>query len=367
METRRGGGGFGGRLDPSLSVWPSPRASSRAIESRGPRNDVRIAVTSPGASSSLPAGYRLRRPTPADIPAVADLKRAVELARHGESDVTPPQIVEEWALPRLVPNEDLWLVETRSGELAGYALVWMEHPPHVFVADQTVHPGHRGHGLSELLLELSEARAVRAAGPAADGAPANLGVWTHADDSARRALYERHGFRCVRTFLRLEVALAEAPAAPVWPPGIAVRRFRRHRDEAAVHAASEEAFQDHWRPDSMDLDEWLAFRFERPDLDLDLWWVAWDGEEVAGSLLAFASPLGGYIDTLSVRRPWRRRGLGRALLREAFAGLRRRGLPRAYLGVDSENPTGAMGLYESVGMRARRGAHLVFEKDLPDG
>ena len=324
-------------------------------------------MTSRTTSNSLPAGHRLRRPTADDAPAVADLKRAVELARHGESDVTPAQIVEEWALPRLVPDEDLWLVETRSGELVGYALVWMEDPPSVFVAEQTVHPDHRGRGLSELLLELSESRAARAAGHAAGGAPANLGVRTHEDDVERRALYERHGFRHARTFRRLEVDLAEPPAAPVWPPGIAVRRFRWRRDEAAVHAAGEEAFQDHWRPESMDLDEWLAFRFERSDLDLDLWWVAWDGETVAGSLLAFETPLGGYIDTLCVRRPWRGRGLGRALLREAFAELRRRGLPRAYLGVDSENPTGAMGLYESVGMHPKRGAHLVFEKDLPSG
>jgi len=321
-------------------------------------------VTSAAASNSAPAGYRLRRPHADDAPAVADLKRAVEVARHGDSDVTPAQIVEEWALPRLVPHEDLWLVETRPGELAGYALVWMEDPPNVFVAEQTVHPAHRGHGLSELLLELSESRAAGAAGSATGGAPANLGVWTHEDDTERRDLYDRHGFRNVRTFLHLEVDLAEAPAAPVWPAGIAARRFRRRRDEAAVHAASQEAFQDHWRPDRMDLDEWLAFRFERPDLDLGLWWVAWDGAEVAGSLLAFESPLGGSIDSLFVRRPWRGRGLGRALLREAFAELRRRGIRRAYLGVDSENPTGAMGLYESVGMRPARGAHLVFERDL---
>jgi mycothiol synthase len=318
-------------------------------------------VTAPRPSTALPAAYRLRRPAADDAAAVAELKRAVEVARHGDSDVTPAQIVEEWALPRLVPDEDLWLVETRSGVIVGYAMIWMEDPPTVFVSDQTVHPAHRGLGLSEILLELCEARAVRAAG----GAPANLGVWTHEDDLERRALYGRHGFGYARTFLRLEVDLAEPAAAAVWPPGIAVRRFRRHRDEAAVHAASDEAFQDHWRPDTMDLDEWLAFRFATPDLDLDLWWVAWDGEEVAGSLLAFQTPLGGYIDSLSVRRPWRGRGLGRALLLEAFTELRRRGLPRAYLGVDSENPTGAVGLYESVGMRAKRGAHLVFEKDLP--
>jgi mycothiol synthase len=324
-------------------------------------------VAPPGPPDPLPSGYLLRRPTAADAPAVADLKRAVQLARDGESDSTPNEIVEEWALPRLVADEDVWLVRSPSGEVVGYALVWLEDPPAMFVAELDVHPAHRDQGLSELLLELCESRAARAAGLSATGAPVNLGVWAHEEDLTRRTLYERHGYGHVRTFLHLEIDLAAAPAAPVWPPGIAVRGFRRHRDEAAVHAAGEEAFRDHWRPDSMDLDEWLAFRFERPDLDLDLWWVTWDGAQVAGSLLAFETPLGGYLDSLCVRRPWRGRGLGRALLLEAFAELRRRGLPRAYLGVDSENPTGAMRLYQSVGLAPRRGAHLVFEKDLPSG
>ncbi len=324
-------------------------------------------MATPGPPDPLPGGYRLRRPTAADAQAVADLKRAVQLERDGESDSTLSEIVEEWALPRLVPDEDLWLVTSRSGEVVGYALVWLEDPPAVFVAELDVHPAHRGQGLSELLQELCESRAARAAGLSAPGAPVNLGLWAHERDRERRALYERHGYRQVRTFVHLEIELATAPAAAVWPPGITVRGFRRHCDEAAVHAAGEEAFRDHWRPDSMDLDEWLAFRFERPDLDLGLWWVAWDGEEVAGSLLALETPLGGYLDSLCVRRPWRGRGLGRALLLEAFAELRRRGLPRAYLGVDSENPTGAMRLYQSVGLAPRRGAHLVFEKDLPSG
>lgn len=324
-------------------------------------------MTSQSTADWLPEGYRLRRPGVDDAAAVAGLKQVVQVARDGESDMTLEEVVEEWSLPRLVLDEDAWVVTTLRGEVVGYTLVWMEDPPSVFVAELDVHPGHRGHGLSELLLELSESRAARAARRPAAGAPTNLGVWTHEDDVERRALYERHGFHYVRTFLHLEVDLAGAPATTLWPSGIAVRRFRRHRDEAAVHGADEEAFRDHWRPESMDLDEWLAFRFERPDLDLGLWWVAWDGEEVAGCLLALETPLGGYIDSLSVRRPWRGRGLGRALLLEAFAELRRRGRPRAYLGVDSENPTGAMGLYRSVGMRAKRGAHLVFEKDLPGG
>ena len=173
-------------------------------------------------------------------------------------------------------------------------------------------------------------REQQSAGPRPTDQPIDLGVWAHEGDAGRIALFARHGYQHVRTFLRLHLDLAEPPAAPVWPAGIAVRGFRRHRDEAAVHAAMDEAFRDHWRPDVMSLEEWLAFRFKRPDLDLRLWWVAWAGDEVAGATLAMETPLGGYIADLAVRRSWRGRGLGRALLLQAFAELRRRGQARAY-------------------------------------
>jgi mycothiol synthase len=261
------------------------------------------------------------------------------------------------------PEEDVWLVISSGGELAGYGFIYQEDPPSVFVAEHVVHPAHEGRGIDALLLDLSEYRAMAAA--ASPPVTATLGVWAHERHASRTALYEDRDYRHVRTFLRLQVELDRPPAAPVWPPGITVRGFRRHGDEAAVHAAADEAFRDHWRPDRMDYSEWLAFRFEHPDLDCGLWWVAWDGGEVAGTLLAFATPLGGYIDELAVRRPWRCRGVGRALLLEAFTVFHRRGLAAAYLGVDSLNPTGAVHLYSSLGMEPVRGARLVFEKVLP--
>jgi len=85
---------------------------------------------------------------------------------------------------------------------------------------------------------------------------------------------------------------------------------------------------------------------------------------VAGAVLAIVTPAGGYVDELFVRRPWRGRGLGRALLLCECAELRSRGLPRAYLGVDEANPTGARHLYESAGFASSRGATYFFEKRL---
>jgi mycothiol synthase len=315
----------------------------------------------------IPSGFHMRRPTDADAGAVAGLRRAIETARHGDSDETPELVREEWALPRLALARDAWLVEDERGRLAGYGLCWVEAPPGAIVAEQSVHPETRGRGLSEVLLDLCEARAeerFRAARPEHDG---SLGVWSHEGDAPRLALYERRGFARTRAFLRLDRDLGPAVEPSAWPAGVAVRTFRVGHDEAAVHAAGEEAFRDHFRPAEMDLEEWVEYRFSRGDLDPELWFVAWDGEEAAGAVLAFETPSGGYIDELFVRRPWRGRGLGRALLLHTCAELRRRGQPLAYLGVDAENPTGARRLYESAGFRSLRGATLFFEKPLRAG
>jgi mycothiol synthase len=318
-----------------------------------------------GRHLRIPRGFSVRHPGAADAAAVAALKRGVEVARHGESDVTVDLVREEWTLPRLDLQKDVWLVEDAGGALAGYGFCWVEAPPGEIVAEQTVDPAARGRGLSECLLELCEARAsglLTASSHRTD--EARLGVWSHHSDAARLSLFERRGYERVRTFLRLDRDLGPEVEAPEWPQGISVLTFREGKDEAAVHAAGEEAFRDHFRPSEMDLEEWLEFRFSRPDLDRDLWTVAWDGDQVAGGILAFETPIGGYVDELFVRRPWRGRGLGRALLLRTCGELRRRGHAVAYLGVDSANPTGAMQLYGSAGFRSLRGPTYFYEKTL---
>ena len=110
----------------------------------------------------------------------------------------------------------------------------------------------------------------------------------------------------------------------------------------------------------MPFDEWWALR---KDDDHSLWFVVRDGEEIAA--IARCEPMlgGGSVGMLAVRERWRRRGLGRALLLHAFREFRRRGWDRASLGVDSENPTDATRLYESVGMRVES-EHVTFERQL---
>jgi mycothiol synthase len=300
-----------------------------------------------------------------DAAGVARLKRTVETARHGESDVTLEDVREEWALPRLDLTRDVWVVEDASGAIVGYGFCWMESLPAVVVAEQIVLPEHRGHGVGGLLLDLAELGAAECAKSA--GAAGILDVWADEEDGPRREMYERRGYVQIRTFLRLERDLTDPVEPPAWPAGVESRPFRRNQDEAAVHAAGEEAFRDHFRPSQMDLEEWLGFRFVRDDLDLGLWLIAWDGGEVAGYVLCFETPVGGYVDELCVRRPWRGRGVARALLSAACGELRRRGQPVVHLGVDSENPTGAMRLYASAGFSRRRRVTVVYSRELSAG
>ena len=316
---------------------------------------------------SLPSGYRLRAPSPEDAGAVAALKRAVEEERRGDSDVTVDGVHEEWALPRLSMNEDLWLVEDDAGAVVGYGLCWVEAPPDEIVAEQAVAPSHRGHALSELLLHLAEERAAELLRAADPGAGGTLSVWAHESDARRLELFARRGYEHVRTFLRLERELDDGLRAPVWPRGVTVAAFRRGVDEAAVHAAQEEAFHDRFGPAETDFEEWLQSRFAPEGADLDLWLLAWHEGELVGGIEASETPSGAYLGELFVRPPWRGRGIGRALMLQECAELRRRGVPAAYFAVDAANPTGALRLFESIGFRSSRGATLFFEKRLAGG
>ena len=316
----------------------------------------------PPRQSSAPVGYTLRRPSPADAEAVAALKRAIDMTFYEQSDTTADEVRDEWSLPGLSLGDDVWVVEDGGGALVAYALCWLEAPPDGATADQLVDPAHRGRGLDELLLGRCETRAAELAPSAAPGDGVSLEVWAHESDARRLDLLKRQGYREQRAFLRLERDLDDDLAAPAWPAGIRVASFRTGVDDAVVHAAYEEAFADHFGPGEPDLERWLQSRFAHGSPDLGLWLVAWDGDEAVGGIEATETPSGAYMGDLWVRRPWRGRGIARALMLEECAELRRRGVRTAFFGVDAANATGALQLHASLGFRSVRGAILLFEK-----
>jgi ribosomal protein S18 acetylase RimI-like enzyme len=178
----------------------------------------------------------------------------------------------------------------------------------------------------------------------------------HADETGTLAVLEGRGYAPVRHSFRMLIELHGTPEPVAWPDGLEVR-VMEPGGERAVHAAVMESFADHWGFTPHPFEGWLKYH-TRPEARQDLWFVAWDGDEVAGVCLCADHESGepgfGWVEILGVRRPWRRRGLGEALLRHAFRAFALEGATKVGLGVDAENPTGALRLYERAGMRVVR-------------
>jgi ribosomal protein S18 acetylase RimI-like enzyme len=138
----------------------------------------------------------------------------------------------------------------------------------------------------------------------------------------------------------------------------------READLQAFHAALDEAFQDHWEHHSTPFDEWWGRHSGNPNLDLSVWFMIRDGDEVAAVTRNEGNRNGGgYIGAIGVRRAWRGKGYAKALLLHSFRIFFERGMPRVTLGVDAENPTGATHLYERVGMHIEQ-ENVIYEKAL---
>jgi mycothiol synthase len=138
--------------------------------------------------------------------------------------------------------------------------------------------------------------------------------------------------------------------------GISVRTASAD-DHRLLFDAFIEVWQDTNDPIDETFEEWAHWHVERDSYDPTLWFLAVAGDELAGFSLCRIDPVdpnAGYISLLGVRRPWRRQGLGEALLLRSFAAFRERGLTRGTLGVDASSITGATRLYERAGMRVYR-------------
>jgi ribosomal protein S18 acetylase RimI-like enzyme len=294
--------------------------------------------------NSSPDGLRV--PTAEDTAAIAAL-----FAKRRPLDARE---VRSWfANPTFDPANDFRVFE-RAGAVVGYVDV---HPE---VDRLSVDWASNDPDVSHALLDWCEERA-RAQG--IDRLVAH--EWPNSEDLG--AVLRERGFTPFRASLEMQVPLDDATAEPVWPDRIEVRPVRAG-EERDVHALLGEAFADgnDFRPTPFE--EWAAW-WDRGTKRLALWFAAEAADgELAGVALCEEERLGtpglGWVESLAVRRPRRRRGLGKALLLHAFRELARLDRTAVGLTVDSENPTGAVRLYESLGMRpvSRR---IIYEKRLP--
>lgn len=308
----------------------------------------------------LPSGYAVRAPVEADMPEVLALAAQCQSREFGSSD---PALLEgiELTLQKSGFNRehDAWLIEADSGMLVGYGHLSPPDPPHLY-AHAFIHPNHQGHGIGIYLARRISARARERLESQGDAGPKTLHQWIAAPNAAAHTLMETEGYRPVRHMWGMLIELAEAPAAPAWPEGISVRACSGDDDLRRAHAVINEAFHDHWGYAEQTFEQFTANLIAIPQFEPDLWFLALDGDEVAGVALCEMLPDRAWVNELGVRRPWRTRGLGNALLRHAFGEFYRRGARVAALGVDAESLTGATRLYERAGMHVER-HYDVFE------
>jgi mycothiol synthase len=270
------------------------------------------------------------------------------------------------------PYRDMIFAEVK-GQVIGYGRVFWDqeasglrrYPHFAFLL-----PEWRGKGIRRAMLHQNEHRLRRIAAEHPDGGPRFFESWAadsevHWESLLVEAGYEgvRYGFEMVRPDLE------NIPDLPL-PAGLEVRPVEPEQIPP-IWEAAKEAFRDHW---GYSEDEWereLAGWREAPTFQPHLWQVAWDGDQVAGMVQNFIDQaqneeydrLRGYTEGISVRRPWRRQGLAKALIARSFHLLKDLGMAEAALGVDAQNPNGALQLYKSMGFQEVK-RHTTYLKEL---
>jgi mycothiol synthase len=305
-----------------------------------------------------------------DMPDVQQLLQAIAAVEPGSDAPSLEQLQYDFADSWCDPEVDSRVALTRDGTVAAYARVWANPKPADDVrayTDIDVHPAHRGDPLEWPLLDWLEARgaervrAIAAANPGHQPLTLLLVCWD--TQTGQIARYERRGFHPVRYGYRMRRDLREPiPERPL-PAGLVLRGYHPELDEQWRQARNE-SFRDHWGFEPVTPGDWQQFFIQRPTFRPDLSFAILDDERVVAFSLnhhdaAEAERTGyraGWIGSLGTRPAWRKRGLASALLVYSMRSFQAAGLGYAGLGVDAENPTGAVGLYEQMGFKpfARR-------------
>jgi mycothiol synthase len=281
-----------------------------------------------------------------DAPAVAALISAEEERLYGRPGrVTGADILMflHWSKESWVWEEDGRLVASASYGVHGEA------------ADIRGVVADKGRGLGTEIVGRGEAFAR------AEGASKIFAAAPEPDAEAR-ALFESHGYREVRRFYEMAIELTEEPSEPALPSGLVMDELRDDEYEAFYEALNE-SFAEHWEWHQTPYEEWLEHRRgQHRDEHGPVWFVVRDGDELAAVTRNDASVAGGgYVGAIGVRPAWRGKGLAKALLYRTFAEFWRRGTTRVTLDVDAQNATGAVALYERVGMHVDT-CGVAFEK-----
>jgi ribosomal protein S18 acetylase RimI-like enzyme len=276
-----------------------------------------------------------------DVDAVTWLIEASEIAEDGELEIDRSDLVSSWSRPSFWPERDARIVVEGDRPVA-----WAE----VFQgrrAEADVHPEHRGRGIGRSLLEWTEAAARDAGG--------SLVGQSITDSNAGAAeLFRANGYQPLWTSWILQIHLTVAPEPAVLPEGVELRPFDPERDAPATFRVIESAFSEVSDPEPTRFEDWAAKLTGHAAFSPPLSRLAWEGSRIVGAamVLDYGPENEGWVQQLAVDARHRHRGIARALLADVFRRFHERGASACGLSTDSR--TGALGLYEKVGMHVRR-------------
>lgn len=303
-----------------------------------------------------------------DLPAIAELINLSQAAYNLENRTTATKLREDFADPTFDVDQDLQLWRNEAGALVAIAELWRQTPEASFISNLgfSIHPDVQPTGLANAILAWAEQRVLALGGQFVG--PIVLLSGCRDTVTARRSLLSQLGFQPERAFWRLQRSLETPIPKATFPAGWQVRSVTPADQEQWVEMFNQ-TFIDHWNHTPMTLEEfdhWIARSKYDPNLDLII-------ETPDGQMAAFAyseiSPerntrLGlqeAHVCLLGTRRGYRRLGLARALLAESLQRLQLLGMTTATIGVDAQNPSGAVKLYQSVGF-AKYQSSTVFRK-----
>ncbi len=311
-------------------------------------------------------GIIIRPPVRSDAAAVTELINTSSLSDLGQPMIATAELLEQWEAIGFDLNADAWLAVSAEGKVVGYEELFNRHGHFNLQGDGYVHPHYQNQGIGTALLRKLEVRARQHIQLAPLEMRACLRNGISLQDTAGCCLHENQGYQAIRYFYWMRIQMELQPAAPQLPRGIRLTTYHADIGPHPVFEAMEEAFRDHWGQAPWDFAHWEQHTFNNEYFDPGLIYIAFDGDEIAAAAICRMRFEHGWISTLGVRRPWRRQGLGQALLLAAFNEFYRRGENIVALSVDAESPTGAASLYEKAGMCVYQ-KFAIYEKELRPG